>query len=222
MKKICVTVLACLSLLATSCAPGMMGGTGGTTTGGNGGNTMGNVLGGVLGAIGSKATVNSLLDLVIGSTSFTQEQLVGTWQYRAPGCAFTSENLLAKAGGAVAAGQIKEKLQSAYNSVGVKDSNTYFTFTADNKFQAKVDGIPMAGTYAYDPSTGSIKLNATLLSVTGYITRTTTGMSLTFESKKLLTVLQAATALTGNGTLKTVGDLSTKFDGVRIGFDMAK
>ncbi|MCQ2289431.1 MAG: DUF4923 family protein [Muribaculaceae bacterium] len=218
MKKIYIPILACMAIMTTGC--GSMAGLGGTTGGTN--NGIGNVLGGVLGALGSQNTVNSLLDLVIGQTKISQSQIVGTWQYAAPGCAFTSENLLAKAGGAVAAGQVKEKLQSAYSGIGVKSSNTYFTFSADNKFQASVDGIPLSGTYVLNPEAGSIQLNATLLSLTGYVTPTTNGMALTFESKKLLTIVQAAAALTGNTAIKTIGDLSTKFDGVRVGFDMAK
>jgi len=46
-------------------------------------------------------------------------------------------------------------------------------------------------------------------------------LALTFESKNLLKVLQAAAALSGNSTLQTVGDLSKQYDGVRLGFEMA-
>ena len=65
-------------------------------------------------------------------------------------------------------------------------------------------------------------MQTTLLSFTGYLTRTTNGLALTFESKKLLTVLQAVTALSGNSTIKTVGDISKEFDGVRVGFELTR
>jgi len=80
----------------------------------------------------------------------------------------------------------------------------------------------MSGTYTFDPSSGAIKMKGMLTSMTGYVTRTSNGMALTFESKKLLTVLQAATALTGNSTLTTIGNLSKEFDGVRVGFNLTK
>lgn len=226
MKKIHLSLIAAASLLASSC--GTMGGatgTGGTTSGtntGSNGSGLGNILSGVLGTLGSQTTVNSLLDLVIGSQKLTQEQIVGTWHYCEPGCAFTSENLLAKAGGAVAAGQVKEKLQPVYNSIGIKSTNTFFTFAANNTFEAKIDGLPMKGTYVLDPNAGSIKLNATLMSVTAYLTRTTNGLAVTFESKKLLSLIQTVSALSGNSTIKTVGDLSKQFDGVRVGFNTTK
>lgn len=42
--------------------------------------------------------VGSILDNVIGSTTFKKADLCAhTWKYKSPGCAFTSENLLAKA-----------------------------------------------------------------------------------------------------------------------------
>lgn len=230
MKKIILPIITAVALIASSCGGLMGNGTGlglgglgtgtGTNTGLGGG--LGNVLGNVLGGLANANTANSLLNMVIGGVKISQDQLVGTWYYSAPGCAFTSDKLLAKAGGAVAAGQVKEKLQSVYNSVGISSNNTAFAFDANGKFQANIKGIPLSGTYTYDPSTCAIKMKATLLTLTGYVTRTTNGMALTFESKKLLTVFQAATALTGNSTLSTVGDISKQFDGVRVGFELSK
>jgi len=222
MKKTLISLLAGVALLATSCgtSSSLLGGLGGTTSSTTSG--IGNVLGGVLGTLGSASTVNSVIDLVIGKVSFDQSSLVGTWQYSEPGCAFTSEKLLAQAGGAVAAGQVKEKLSPIYNNIGINSSNTYFTFDESGNYSAKIKGIPMSGTYTFDPSSGAIKMKGMLTSMTGYVTRTSNGMALTFESKKLLTVLQAATALTGNSTLTTIGNLSKEFDGVRVGFNLTK
>ena len=217
MKKILISILAAVAIMVTSCGQLMNGNTGSTTGGGLGG-----VLESVLGTLGSATTGNSLLNLVIGYIKIDPSELIGTWHYTAPGCAFTSEKLLAKAGGAVAAGQVQEKLQPVYSSVGINSSNTYFIFTQDGKFQAKVNGIPLSGTYTYDKETCTLKMSTVLLSVTGYLTRTTNGMALTFESKKLLTVLQTVSALSGNSTIKSVGDLSKEFDGVRVGFELAK
>jgi len=229
MKKIYLSLIAVIALLASSCGTtnlgNILGGVTGTSTDGtttSTGSGLGNILSGVLGTLGSQSTVNSLLDLVIGQSKITQSQIVGTWAYSEPGCAFTSEKLLAQAGGAVAAGQIKEKLAPVYNKVGIKSSNTYFTFGSDNKFQAKIDGVPISGTYSLDESAGSIKFSATLVSITGYVTRTTNGMALTFESKKLLTVLQTVSSLSGNSTLQTIGNLSSEFSGLRVGFNLAQ
>lgn len=219
-----MTVLAALMLLGTGCS--MLGNLGlGTGTGdesGNGslGGVLGSVLGGVLGGLGGN-TVDGLLGLVIGSVSVQESELYGAWYYAQPGCAFTSENLLAKAGGAVAAETCKEKLLPVYNTLGISAQNTQFQFTQDHQFQANLKGIPLSGTYTYDPSSSTIKVKTMLFSSNVYVTRTTNGLAFTFESKNLLKVLQAIAAVSGNSTLQTVGDLSKQFDGVRLGFDMA-
>ena len=224
MKKIYTTMIAALLLLGSGCT--MLNGLGmGTGTGdesGNGtlGGILGSVLGGVLGNMGSN-TVDGLLGLVIGSVTVSENELYGGWYYSEPGCAFTSENLLAKAGGAVAAETCKEKLLPVYNTLGISAQNTQFQFTQDHQFQAYIKGIPVSGTYTYDPSTSTIKLKTMLFSCNMYVTRTTHGLAYTFESKNLLKVLQAIAAVSGNTTLQTVSDLSKQFDGVRLGFDMA-
>ena len=47
-------------------------------------------------------------------------------------------------------------------------------------------------------------------------------MSFLLESKKLLSVLQTVSALSGNSTLQTVGELSRNYDGIRMGFEMRR
>ena len=228
MKKIITAMLTAVMLLGTGCNTGLLGNLGGlggdtgngTGQGGGLGDILGGVLGGVLGGLGGN-TVDGLLGLVIGSVSINESDLYGTWYYTQPGCAFTSENLLAKAGGAVAAETCKEKLLPVYNTLGINSNNTQFQFTQDHQFAANVKGIPLSGTYTYDASSSTLKIKTMLFSSNVYVTRTTHGLAFTFESKNLLKVLQAIAAVSGNTTLQTVGDLSKQFDGVRLGFDMA-
>ena len=228
MKKIYSTMLAAVMLLCSGCDTGLLGnlgGLGGLGMGGDdgtaSGGTLGSVLGGILGVLGSQNTVDGLLGLVIGSVKVNESELYGAWYYTQPGCAFTSENLLAKAGGAVAAETCKEKLLPVYNTLGISSQNTQFQFSQDHQFAAYVKGIPLSGTYTYDPSTATIKVKTMLFSSNVYVTRTTHGLAFTFESKNLLKVLQVAAAMSGNSTLQTVGDLSKQFDGVRLGFDIS-
>ena len=226
MKRIYTTMLAAVLLLASGCNTGLLGnmGMGNGTTGetGNGtlGDVLGGILGGVLGGLGSQNTIDGLLGLVIGSVKVSEQELYGAWCYSEPACAFTSENLLAKAGGAVAAEHCKEKLLPVYNTLGINAQNTQFQFTQDHQFAGKVKGIPLSGSYTYDPSSGTIKLQPMLFSTNAYITRTQRGLGLTFESKNLLKVLQTVAALSGNSTLQTVGDLSKQYEGVRLGFEI--
>ncbi|MBO6287832.1 MAG: DUF4923 family protein [Prevotella sp.] len=213
MKKSIIAVAS--AMLLAGC-----GFTGGTAT--NNGSDLGNVLGSILGAVTQGDAVTNILYDVIGATKLSKEDVVGTWSYRGPGVAFTSENLLAKAGGEVAAAKARQDLEKPYQSIGIKSTNTYFTFNADNTFSGKVDGQPISGTYSYNPDNSEVKLQTLLLSTTGYLTRNAKGISLLFESKKLLTALQVVGAMSGNSTLSTVGELSKNYDGIRMGFDLTK
>lgn len=213
MKKSIIAVAS--AMLLAGC-----GFTGGTAT--NNGSDLGNVLGSILGAVTQGDAVTNILYDVIGATKLSKEDVVGTWSYRRPGVAFTSENLLAKAGGEVAAAKARQDLEKPYQSIGIKSTNTYFTFNADNTFSGKVDGQPISGTYSYNPDNSEVKLQTLLLSTTGYLTRNAKGISLLFESKKLLTALQVVGAMSGNSTLSTVGELSKNYDGIRMGFDLTK
>lgn len=182
--------------------------------GGNSNNTTGS----------TTSKVGSILDNVIGSTTFKKADLCAhTWKYKSPGCAFTSENLLAKAGGEIAAKKVEEKLSIYYQKAGFSSSNTYFKFNEDGTFNAKIDGKSWSGTYTFDEKTHAIDLKGRLLlSLNGFATKNTSGISILFESKKLLTIIQTLTALSGNTTLGTIGEISKNYDGIRVGFDLSK
>lgn len=181
---------------------------GGTTTNNSGSSIGSNALGG-------------LLDLVVGSVKLSQADIIGTWNYVEPACAFTSENLLAKAGGSVAAKTVNEKLLPVYNSLHISSGNTQLTFNENGQFTGKIGGFPMSGTYTFDAANGLVKMKS-LTTFTAHLTRSTQGMNFTFESKKILSLLQTVSALSGNTTLSTIGDISKQFNGVRLGFAMKK
>ena len=194
--------------------------------------TIANVLGGLLGAAtgntsGSTSSAGSiiggLLNNVIGSGTFSKEDLCAhTWKYSKPGCAFTSENLLAKAGGEIAASKVEEKLSTYYNKFGFSSSNTQFAFTTDGNFSAQIDGKPWQGTYTFDEKTHAIHLKGLLLSASGYATKTTNGISLLFDQKKLLNLIKMLSAFNGSSTLSAFGTIANSYDGMRVGFEMTK
>lgn len=203
-----------------------------TNSGYSAGSVVAGVLGGLLGGgttTGSSSTgssiINGILNNVIGSATFSQADLCAhIWKYSKPGCAFTSENLLAKAGGEIAASKIEEDLSKYYSKFGFSKSNTYFTFKTDGTFAAKIDGKSWNGTYTFDEKTHAIQLKGLLLSASGFATRTANGISLLFEQKKLLTLVKTLSKLnlTGSTTMSAVSSIVDNYDGVRIGFEMTK
>jgi hypothetical protein len=175
----------------------------------------------VMSAISNGSAVNAITS-VIGLDKVSAKGLIGTWTYLRPGCAFTSKNLLAKAGGEIAAAQIEEKVLPYYQQVGISAQNTYIIFKEDGTFASKISGTPFNGNYTFDEATQKITLKGMLFSVNCYTKREISGISILFEAKKLLTVLQTMSALSGNKDLQSIGELSKQYDGVRVGFDMNK
>lgn len=198
-----------------------------TNSGYSAGSVVAGVLGGLLGGgtTTGSSIINGILNNVIGSATFSQADLCAhTWKYSKPGCAFTSENLLAKAGGEIAASKVEEDLSKYYSKFGFSNSNTYFTFKTDGTFAAKIDGKSWNGTYTFDEKTHAIQLKGLLLSASGFATRTANGISLLFEQKKLLTLVKTLSKLnlTGSTTMSAVSSIVDNYDGVRIGFEMTK
>ncbi len=186
-------------------------------------NVLGNILGGVGSAATSTSTITNVLGDVTGLNKLKEKKLHGTWKYSEPGVAFTSESLLAEAGGEVAATACREKLQEAYESIGITPDNTSFTFKEDGSFEADVAGHSVKGKYTFDEDEQTISLKVLIVSLTGHTKiNLTGGISLMFESQKILSLLEAICKVTGSNVLKAVGDLSSQYDGVRVGFELSK
>ena len=195
----------------------------------NAGSAVAGILGAVLGGNSNSSSsagssiINGILNNVIGSGTFSKQELCAhTWKYSKPGCAFTSENLLAKAGGEIAANKVEEKLSEYYSKFGFSGSNTYFTFKTDGTFAAKIDGKSWQGNYTFDEKTHAIQMKGLLLSMSGYATKTTNGISLLFDQKKLLNLIKTMGALKGSSTLSAIGTIANNYDGMRVGFEMSK
>ena len=195
----------------------------------NAGSAVAGILGAVLGGNSNSSSsagssiINGILNNVIGSGTFSKQDLCAhTWKYSKPGCAFTSENLLAKAGGEIAANKVEEKLSEYYSKFGFSGSNTYFTFNTDGTFTSKIDGKSWKGNYTFDEKTHAIQLKGLLLSMSGYATKTTNGISLLFDQKKLLNLIKTIGSLKGNSTLSALGTIANNYDGMRVGFEMNK
>ena len=99
MKKKTFLAMAAAAIMMTGCAG--IGSSGGLLSGMDA-NSLGNIIVSVLG-------INKV----------PETTLLGTWNYSGPGCAFTSDNMLAKAGGEVAARKIEAELLPQYQKLGV-------------------------------------------------------------------------------------------------------
>ena len=195
----------------------------------NAGSAVAGILGAVLGGNSNSSSsagssiINGILNNVIGSGTFSKQDLCAhTWKYSKPGCAFTSENLLAQAGGEIAANKVEEKLSEYYSKFGFSSSNTYFTFKTDGTFAAKIDGKSWQGNYTFDEKTHAIQMKGLILSMSGYATKTANGISLLFDQKKLLNLIKTIGSLKGNSTLSDLETNANNYDDTRVDFETTK
>lgn len=170
----------------------------------------------------SGGTIANAFTSVIGLDKVTRQGLIGTWNYNGPGIAFTSKDLLAKAGGEVAATKIEQELLPYYNKIGISASNTYAIFDANGNYSVSVDGKKFSGKYTFDEENAKLTLQGWLFNVNCYAKREYGGISLLFESKVLLSVLRTLTAFSSDETTRKFSEISKNYDGIRIGFDMKK
>lgn len=223
-------VMAC-GLLA-SC-----GGAGTTGTAANGTQTnAGN--GSILGAIASNIIANqtgvngqtvqnagSLLSNIISTfgsgITTNQSSLIGTWSYQKPCIQFESESLLAKAGGALVANKVEDKLATYYQKIGVKPGACKFVFTNDNKVQYTIGGKTYEGTYRFDSSKKQVTITSALgTNITAYVSISGNTMGLTFDASKLLSLLNGVSSLSSQ--LSTISSISKSYTGMKAGFEFVK
>lgn len=139
MKKsyISLAVLAGSMMLATSC---------GTTAGITNSNSSSssNTTSSAIEA--GASLLGNLLSGVLGGSTLSEKSIVGTWNYTGADCVFESENLLAKAGGAVAASKVKSEVNDNLAKVGIKKGACSFTFNKDNTYTANLGGRTIKAT----------------------------------------------------------------------------
>lgn len=224
------TTAATTTTSATTTAATTSNAVASTSATSNAGSAVAGILSAVLGGNSNSSSssagssiINGILNNVIGSDTFSKQDLCAhTWKYSKPGCAFTSENLLAQAGGEIAANKVEEKLSEYYSKFGFSSSNTYFTFKTDGTFAAKIDGKSWQGNYTFDEKTHAIQMKGLILSMSGYATKTANGISLLFDQKKLLNLIKTIGSLKGSSTLSALGTIANNYDGMRVGFEMTK
>ena len=171
-----------------------------------------------------KGIASSVADKVTGG-KLTEKALQGNWNYCGPGVKLSSDNLLAEAGGAAAAGTIKSKLETAYQKVGIREGACGFNFGSDNTFTATFGTRTLSGTYEFDPSSHAVTLHfatgkLNLGTVGGYAYISGTNLDLVFPVDKLVGIITALGSKISS--LSTLTSLLSNYDSVMIGFEFTK
>ena len=202
-----------------------------TSCGTTGNASLSNVLGGTTTTAAnnqkSESTTSlfgNILSSFLGSKTITEEDLYGTWKYTSTDCVFETENLLKKAGGAVAANKIESEINEQLSKVGIKPGACTFTFNKDKTFKASVGGRNLSGTYALDSKDKTIKFSTLfgLGSMTANVAKSNGKISLLFDSDRLLKLAALLGSASGNTTISTLSKLAGSYDGMKLGLQMEK
>lgn len=168
----------------------------------------------------SKENIEKVVNVVTGTNTVSME---GTWIYSGSAIEFESDNLLQKAGGAVAASTAESELNAQLSKLGIKEGQLSFTFNADSTFTSKIGAKSLKGTYSYNESTKNVNLKyARLLNVNAKVNCTSSNMDLLFNSDKLLKLVTLLASKSSSTTLKTISSVAGSYDGMMTGFSLKK
>lgn len=224
MKKLSVSLaIAAGAMMLTSC---------GTTNSGVAQSVGSTILNNAIGngtSSGDSSNTTSLIGSILGSvlggsSTVSQSDLVGTWNYQGADCVFESENLLAQAGGAIAANKVENELNTHLSKFGIKQGSCSFTFNKDNTYTANIGGRTLQGTYSLDSKNKKIKMTylAGLASMSPRIAKQNGKLSLLIEGDKLLTLMKGASVLSKGTSLGAISTILNNYQGLYIGMQLSK
>lgn len=175
------------------------------------------------GAQDLKSILSGVAKAVVGNKATTASSIIGTWTYSGPECQFESENLLAKAGGEMAAKEVEEKMIAVYNKVGM--NNIRYTFNEDGTYSYQMKKRTITGSYVFDDAAKTITMTGKLgLKTVAYVTVTGNDMSMVFKADKLMSILKTITGAASkvNSTAATINSVAEAYDGLMLGFELKK
>ena len=174
------------------------------------------------GAQDLKSILSGVAKAVVGNKATTASSIIGTWTYSGPECQFESENLLAKAGGEMAAKEVEEKMIAVYNKVGM--NNIRYTFNEDGTYSYQMKKRTVTGSYVFDDAAKTIMTGKLGLKTVAYVTVTGNDMSMVFKADKLMSILKTITGAASkvNSTAATINSVAEAYDGLMLGFELKK
>ncbi len=185
-------------------------------------------LGDILGGLSGSSSSSNGSDLISGLTSIfssnkqaSASNLVGTWSYDSPAIVFESDNLLSKAGAAIAAKKIESKLQTTLSKYGITEDKFTITFNADSTFTESIRGKKYSG--KWEVKDKKLVLSYALKKME--ITTQKEGNKLMFvtDATKLLSLMQTLGAKAAtNSSISTVTSLAKNIKGMKVGLALKK
>ena len=188
-----------------------------------------NAIGSIFGGRKKVKTIKKIVK-IIGSVlgqfydTTTKKSLVGDWTYAEPAIQFETQSFLDKAGGVVASQTVADNIAPYFNILGFKQGNLSISLREDNTCTYTLGGKTYQGTYDYDDENKMITLKTPLFPLpAAYISVAEDQMALTFDSSKILTLIQALGMVSKDQTpVSAVSTLASSYDGMKTGFTFVK
>ncbi len=169
--------------------------------------------------------VEAVSDKKLSTKSFSLE---GTWDYQAPDCKLESDNLLAKAGGEVAAKKVENHMAGIFTRLGFDKGCTY-EFHSDSTYVSTVGGKTIHGTYSFNPETKELLLTTKFgLKLNAQVKCNLlepNKISLLFNADKLMSLAKSVGGALGNqssarASVTKLTALLNEYDGFRLGMEL--
>ena len=188
-----------------------------------------NAIGSIFGGRKKVKTIKKIVK-IIGSVlgqfydTTTKKSLVGDWTYAEPAIQFETQSFLDKAGGVVASQTVADNIAPYFNILGFKQGNLSISLREDNTCTYTLGGKTYQGTYDYDDENKKITLKTPLFPLpAAHISVAEDQMALTFDSSKILTLIQALGLVSKDQTpVSAVSTLASSYDGMKTGFTFVK
>lgn len=186
-------------------------------------------------AAGSIGSVNAQISNVLSSIKSTAEEILsgtssnsieGTWVYSGADVEFSSDNLLAQAGGKIASSKVESEINSLLNKYGISPNKLSLTFSKDGKYTGSYSSHTTEGSYTYADGNLTFKpSNFSDKSITASASAGNT-LQITCDADKMLTLAQAlgnaAEKATNNSTLSLINKLAKNYTGMKVGLKFKK
>lgn len=151
----------------------------------------------------------------------TEAAIVATWEYKAPAVRLDGDDALGSVSGALAGSAVDSKMKSAFETVGIKEGFCSITFEKDGTFTMPVKSKKISGTYVFDPSDHSIKLDTGKMGAfTGYAYISGLDLQIVFPADKLVGFV----SLLGSkvSALSSVTALLSRYENAYMGFAFSR
>ncbi|MFV0470427.1 MAG: lipocalin-like domain-containing protein [Paludibacteraceae bacterium] len=172
--------------------------------------------------ISSETLIGTIWHKLVGNTSYTQQDLVGKWNFDGTACKFKTENLLKKAGGAIVATQVESAFDEYCEKMGIKEGKCYFEFKDDSTYSAKLGVIKLSGKYTMNSETKLTTLSYALgiAKTNAFAVKSGNNLKLYFDADGFLKMMKTASLFTNNNKVEILAKMAELYDGMLLGFDL--